>query len=509
MKKILSAICLGVLVISFTPAGNKDFNSEKHQWLVELIPKKQREDIVKVLEDAGGNWTELAGAIKAVKGKKRELVLWLVKGMPHLDTVEISKEIILEHINYSLRVKDRFDYDMSEEFFKSHILAYRMHREPVTAWRKKFFDFFGDRGGELKDARKAARNINVWIDEHIEKIDGDVLGAQQSPLSTLRSRKGTKKEISVLTTAALKAIGIPSRNVFIKWLGSRQGGISWMEFYYEGQWHPLYPLKSDHFGDLEFIEKEHPKDVTLAVAQSAFEREFVSERYSETGKLNVHITQDGEPASEFKHFSVCVFNKGSFKPLDNIGARTDKSGDFQAELGEGTYYLIAGDRNENGDVGVTTRTFGISPDEKTKIDLKVRKMKKAKKEKSVFPKELLNTGLEVFPEGKLKLKGDFILLAYRCDHEPSLRMLSSVKEITGDMDVNFYLLPAENCSEQSLKKLAGRTEGEIFKQKDKLGETLKINTYPVCFAVNEKGKTLLKRTGYNTSIGEIIKDLDF
>ncbi len=323
------------------------------------------------LMDAGGNWTELRDAVTGVAPQYSDDVIWLLSGMTHLDRLLMQSDILVEHVEYAYKIKDEARYSVPDSMFRDYILAYRISYEPVTHWRKLLYDFFMPRVMVYDDVRDVASIVNGWIADSIAEGDYNLFGGMQSPDMTLKRRKGTPSEISALTTAALKALGIPTRSVYLVARGQQPGGKSWVEFYTPDGWLPLYPDTPEELGNFGYIEDGKPKNATHVFSRSGWDIEDVTANYTETGKLIVKFFIGESAVPEFGDFSVQVPSGGSLVPLDYIGAEADSLGIFEKNLGNGFYYLTWGQRDKLGNPTVELIPFEIKVGQETQLDIDV------------------------------------------------------------------------------------------------------------------------------------------
>ncbi len=357
---------------------NDRFDPTKNKNILDLVSGKYKEKLVSALEDAGANYKELCQAISEVEEGKRDDLVWLVLNMPHLDRLTITCKILIEHLEYSYLVKDKFLYEVPEDLFKEFILVYRIGSEPVEGYRKVLFEKFYPLVKDEKTSSGAAKIINEWIFENISLRNQEFFGQVLSPLLTLKGKKGTEEEIAILTTAILKSIGIPSRRARARYFGEKKGGSSWVEIYDLGKWVPLYPLVPKSFGDYQEYEREKRFNITAVYTTSAFQKSLVTENYTQTGKLILVLSSGSKPAVGFKHFSISVFNDGSLCPLDELGFLckdeelvTDSTGCFEAVLGDGTYYIETGVRDSLGNVFVRIQKIEIKAQKTEKVQIDV------------------------------------------------------------------------------------------------------------------------------------------
>ncbi len=347
------------------------FASPQDSFLLALAPDSLRPAFDSALVDAGQNWPELAFAVATAPPDRRAEVVWLVNSMPHLDRLEITRAVLLEHVEYAYASATAFKYHAPDSLFRDHILTYRISDEPVTAWRKLLYDRFAPMVRKSETPADAARIVNRWLAGNIRSMKRGFFGPMKSPELVLSSGSGTNEEIAVLAAAILKSIGVPSRQVKVPWLGAQDNDASWLEVCSEGKWLPCYPLEPKSFGDAGWPEHEHDDNVTIAVATSAFDQQLVTSNYTAGAQVRVRLTASGVPRPKFEGFAFSVFNAGAWRPLDELNTVSDSSGTFDCFLGNGHYLLVAGQRDPRGDPHVVTREFDVRPDQPVDITIDV------------------------------------------------------------------------------------------------------------------------------------------
>jgi hypothetical protein len=357
MRKTIVILLLAVC------ASAQPFASPQDSSLLALAPDSLRPAFDSALVDAGQNWQELAFAVATEQPSRRAELVWLINSMPHLDRLEMTRNVLLEHVEYAHLAMAAFKYRAPDSLFRNYILTYRISDEPVTAWRKLLYDRFAPMVRRTKSPADAARIVNRWVAENIHSMKRGFFGPMKSPELVLSSGSGTSEEIAVLAAAILKSVGVPSRRVIVPWLGGQDYDASWLEVWSDGKWLPCYPLEPAALGDFNWLEREHPDNVTIAVATSAFDQKLVTPNYTAGGQVHVTLTASGIPLPEFGNFAFSVFNAGAWRPLDELNTFTDSSGTFDCFLGNGHYLLVAGQRDPRGDPYVVTREFEVEPNQ--------------------------------------------------------------------------------------------------------------------------------------------------
>jgi hypothetical protein len=364
---VIPAFLLTVLAVAAAAqegAERSGFDRAADAAVLDLAAPSVREDLAAALEDAGTNWTELARGIGELSGEERDAAIWLVNGAPHLDRLEMTAETLVEHVRYAFRARDEMPYDVPDDKFRPYILTYRIEEEPVDPWRKELYERYGPVASAAGSVREAARAVNLDLAGRLTEREREFFGPTQAPLLTLRSGSGTEAEIAILACAVMKAIGIPSREASVRALGEEPEGASWVEIFDGESWVPLYPLEPEAFGDFGWIERGHPRNVTVVATRSAFESVLVTEEYTDTGVVEFSFVADGREAAGYEHFSANVLNRGALVPLDDLEAVADDDGRFEAILGDGRYVLLAGVRDPNGDPFVRMREIEVEPGER-------------------------------------------------------------------------------------------------------------------------------------------------
>ena len=118
------------------------FDPGLHSHVLALVDDETRKGLSESLEDAGGNWGELAAAITALDGEQRAACVRLISGMPHLDRLEMTAATLVEHVEYAFRTRDEMPYEVPDEMFEPYILTYRVEEEPVDPWRRELYDAY-------------------------------------------------------------------------------------------------------------------------------------------------------------------------------------------------------------------------------------------------------------------------------------------------------------------------------------------------------------------------------
>lgn len=415
-----------------SPEGS--FVADEHPEITVLFQGRDDcQEIIDALVDAGGNWRSLYESIEYYDGEKKEDCFFLIKIMPHLDKLEMTRETMIEHIDYAWAAKTDFPYTIPDEMFREYILVYRLGQEPVTPYRALIRERFEYLVGETPS--DTARAVNKWISGNIKTQPRGFFGPRPSPVNVLNSGAGTEEDIANLTSAILKTLGVPSRRARVEHFGQQAGGASWVEIY-DYVWMPLYPDSPDDFGDFNRWEGEYPHNITVVSAQSAFHSSQITPSYTGTGVIELNFYRRGQVLPDFEHFGISVYNDGAWEPLDDLGFNLEESrmttGDddiFEAVLGDGKYLVQCGVRNYKGDPWVQTRMVDLGANERIQLEFQLDPPFE-----DLSPQDLQKRKLDELPEfilGELEYPDDFLgtvqlVFIFNMQKESSVRMLPDI-----------------------------------------------------------------------------------
>jgi len=432
-------ILIPLVVICLTCFGQnlaEDFDSVSARKAAEEVATDTLADeLFEVYADAMGNWSELADFVAGYEGEKRDDAIWLVQTMPHLDRLLASSDILREHLDYSLKAKEQAPWPIPDDMFRPYILSYRISYEPVTPWRKLFWDEFAQKAFAAGSVEDAALTINKWVAENIDTASYSFFGGMRAPDQTYRGRRGTSREISALTTAILMSLGIPGRNASIRTVRGDGNSMSWVEIFDADseKWIPLYPDEPGEFGDYDYPINKYPGGMTTVNVSGGFEYDLITSSYAPTGFLAADFTRGNKPAIEWEHFSITVFSGGAYWPLDEIGAEADSNGRFEIELAAGEYVLQNGMRDQSGSVWVQTLPFTITESETTALEVAVDAPEYigAEPESGIFPEfTLSDTKGNPFSHKAITGKKPIVLFFFDPDGEPSVRAFPEMENLT-------------------------------------------------------------------------------
>ena len=158
---------------------------------------------------------------------------FLYANMPWPDLAAQSLDYWQANVDKTLEVRDRMGWGIPEREFKHFVLPLRVNNEPLDDFRTLYADTLCARVQGMTIA-EAALEINHWCHEMATYQPSD--GRTSSPLQTIQRGVGRCGEESVLAVAALRAAGIPARQVYTPRWAHTDDNHAWVEVYVDGKW---------------------------------------------------------------------------------------------------------------------------------------------------------------------------------------------------------------------------------------------------------------------------------
>src|SRR5512133_1256593 len=120
------------------------------------------------------------------------------------------------------------------EIFLHFVLPQRVNNENLDSFRLVYRDEIYRRISGL-DARSAALEINHWCHEKVAYQPAD--SRTSAPMATILSARGRCGEESTFTVSALRAAGLPARQVYTPRWAHSDDNHAWVEVWIDGGWH--------------------------------------------------------------------------------------------------------------------------------------------------------------------------------------------------------------------------------------------------------------------------------
>ena len=298
--------------------------------------------------------------------EKEEALAFLYQYMPLPDSVDYPRQYWERCVETTLKARHEMPWGQKvpELEWKHFVLPVRVNNENLDDARTVLYEELRDRVRSLS-MRDAVLEVNHWCHEHVTYQPSDA--RTSSPLATMASAIGRCGEESTFCVAALRAVGIPARQVYTPRWSHTDDNHAWVEAWVDGEWHFLGACEPEPVLDLGWFNAPAARGMLMhtrvfgryegpeqVLSQSACYTEInVTSNYAEVSPLVAHVTDaQGQPV-EGASVSFRLYNYAEFYPLATFPS--DAQGYTSLTSGRGDLLVWA---THEGRFGFTKASVG-------------------------------------------------------------------------------------------------------------------------------------------------------
>ncbi len=182
--------------------------------------------------------------------QEEEYLSFLYRSMPLPDITGYPFCYWLDNTRKAIEARQRAGWTIPEREFRHFVLPVRVNNEAVDDFRTIYSDELHERV-KGKSAAEAALEINHWCHEMATYTPSDA--RTLPPTGTIKAGLGRCGEESVLAVAALRAAGIPARQVYTPRWAHTDDNHAWVEVYVDGNWHFMGACEPEPVLDLAWF----------------------------------------------------------------------------------------------------------------------------------------------------------------------------------------------------------------------------------------------------------------
>ena len=297
---------------------------------------------------------------------EQEALKFLYAYMPLADVTDYPTSFYADNVRLSFKARNEMSWgkNVPELLFRHFVLPIRVNNEPLDASRAYFYKELKERIKNLS-MHDAILEINHWCHEKVTYQPADA--RTSSPLQTLRTATGRCGEQSTFAVAALRAMGIPARQVYTPRWAHTDDNHAWVEAWAGGKWYFLGACEPEPVLNLGWFNA--PASRAMLMHTRAFGNyngpEEVLQRTNNFTEINLTsnyaptaevkfevIDTDGKPVNgakvEFKIYNYAEFYTAVTK-------QTDAQGRTLLSAGMGDLLIWA---SKDGKYGYSKASFG-------------------------------------------------------------------------------------------------------------------------------------------------------
>lgn len=221
MKKTLYTVLAAALLVACGGNG-------------QLVQDPQTRKGVEANVEARSAW--LPALPEGITPREKEGLQFLYAYMPVSDVADYSPELYLANVRASLKAEAEMPWGKSvpNDLFLHYVLPVRINNENLDTSRVTFYDELKERVKGLS-MEEAILEANHWCHEKVIYTPSD--GRTMSPSAVVRNAQGRCGEESTFTVAALRAVGIPARQVYTPRWAHTDDNHAWVEAWADGKWY--------------------------------------------------------------------------------------------------------------------------------------------------------------------------------------------------------------------------------------------------------------------------------
>lgn len=290
---------------------------------------------------------ENSGRLSVFDGKlsvnQRQAMQFLYAYMALPDIADYSGDFHLMNVDYALKARAEMPWGkvVPDREFLHFVLPVRVNNENMDESRRVFYEELKDRvkGLSMYDA---VLEVNHWCHEKVTYTPSD--SRTSAPLATVRTAHGRCGEESTFTVAALRAVGIPARQVYTPRWAHTDDNHAWVEAWVDGKWYFLGACEPEPVLNLGWFNAPASRGMLMhtkafgnyngpeeVVGRTPCYTEInVTENYAPTATTTVRVVDEkGTPVKatvEFKIYNYAEFFTAARMECNDAGCASLTTG---------------------------------------------------------------------------------------------------------------------------------------------------------------------------------------
>ncbi len=288
---------------------------------------------------------------------EKEALEFLYAYMPLSDLANYDQDFFLTQVRYALKTRTEFSWGKTvpDDLFLHFVLPYRINNEDMDSARVVFFKELKDRikGMSMYDA---ALEVNHWCHEKVSYHPADI--RTSGPLSTVRTALGRCGEESTFTVTAMRAVGIPARQIYTPRWAHSDDNHAWVEVWADGEWYFLGACEPDPELDMGWFAGPATRAMLLhsrvfgdytttddVVARTSKYTELnVIPDYAPTKRLYVKVKDKAGSIVKDANVEFQLYNYAEFYPLAKLNTNEEGVCSLLTGLGDLVIWAVKEDK---------------------------------------------------------------------------------------------------------------------------------------------------------------------
>ena len=293
-----------------------------------------------------------------------EALEFLYAYMPLADLTDYSTGYYLQNVRASFTARNEMGWNVPEREFRHFVLPIRANNENLDTSRVVFYRELKPRI-EGMSKQDAILEVNHWCHEKLTYKPSDA--RTLSPLSSVVSSLGRCGEESTFTVAALRAVGIPARQVYTPRWAHTDDNHAWVEAWADGEWYFLGACEPEPVLDLGWFNSPASRGLLMhtrvfgsydgpeekVMIGPNFTEINLIDNYAKTARVDFTVVDENGSPVDSALVDFKIYNYAEFYPA--LSKYTDAKGRTFLTAGMGDMMAWA---SKNGRYGYSKVSFG-------------------------------------------------------------------------------------------------------------------------------------------------------
>ena len=357
MKKQYGWVVLLLLMLTACTSDNKHFISDGDYWQQVAADFEAKVALV------GGQFYTPAEAISV---QEQEALQFLYAYMPIADMTDYSTDYYLDNVRMSFKAQQEMSWgkQVPELLFRHFVLPIRVNNENLDTFRHDCYEELKERVKGLS-MQEAILEVNHWCHEHVTYRPSDA--RTTSALATISAAYGRCGEESTFTVAALRAIGIPARQVYTPRWAHTDDNHAWVEAWADGQWWFMGACEPEAVLNLGWFNSAASRAMLMhtrvfgkyngpeekMLVSDTFTEINLIDNYATTARIDFNVVDTQGNTMADARVDFMIYNYAEFCPV--VTKYTDADGHTFLTAGKGDMLVWA---SYGGRYGYSKASFG-------------------------------------------------------------------------------------------------------------------------------------------------------
>jgi hypothetical protein len=397
--------------------------------------------------------------------REKEAMMFLYAYMPVGDIADYDGAFYLDNVRASFAAQAEMPWGsrIPETVFRHFVLPVRVNNENQDESRMVFFKELKTRvkGLSLHDA---ALEVNHWCHEKVIYAPSDA--RTSSPLATVKTAYGRCGEESTFTVAALRAVGIPARQIYTPRWAHTDDNHAWVEVWIDGKWYFMGACEPEPALNIAWFNSPASRGMLMCTkvfglyddndeevmeTSPCYTEINVTGNYAPVAKATVTIVDTENRPVEGALVEFKIYNYAEFYSVARCV--TDSEGRSACSAGKGDMLVWA---TKDGRFGYGKVSFGKTEQITIALDKK--------------PGDEINESLDIVPP----VEGSIPAEATEAQKAANAKRLSEEDEIRNAYTATFYTEEKAAALAQALAVDEDKTKEYMLKSR---GNRAEIETF--------------------------------